>query len=167
VSDYVPYEIRRENERREREKACAEKHDDHAAEFANVARALTDLDGGGTDFYIEVLRPARTWDRFSTSKPKVTLDWVSGGPNFVIDNVIAVYRLPDAIHIPYRKDPGAMVFDAYVVPDGRVWQHAGAKNGENVVQLLAATVEQVADLSTDNLRRVAEALRRVRSEGDT
>ncbi len=158
MDDYVPYEIRRERERQKHDDDEVRDQAEHAAAVARARAILANLAGAGTDFFIEVLKPANAIVRLVSRKPKVVKSAVRGGPHFVIDSVLPAYRVPNGIRRPYVKESGYSVFDALVVGDGRVWKYAGARDDDNVIQHLATSMVSLHDLSVSDLARVAEHL---------
>jgi hypothetical protein len=160
VSDYIPYEERIRDEKRRREDAADAAADAHRASVAKVAGLLARLGGGSADCYLEILWPAKGLRRHFSNKTIVTRSGLLGGPHFVIDEVLSAYSIDAGIVEPLRKEMGSLTYNAYVVPDGRVWSFAGRGETENTYQLLGSSARRLPELTIDDLEQIAAGLKR-------
>jgi hypothetical protein len=160
MSEYVPYEERVRNAEEQEQRAAREHRAAHQARIADVSDLLAKLPREGTNCYLEILVPARKPRWLNIGKTIITKGGIAGGPFFVISEVLPVYRIPNGLFRPWRADPGGMTFDAFVAPDGRVWGFKGEGDSANTYQLLKSSYQRIADLTMDNLDRVADGLKK-------
>jgi hypothetical protein len=161
VNDYVPYEERVRRKKEAEAAAVAAAAAAHSNGIKAVANLLTLLDGSCTDCYLEILRPLGGGiQRYFNKKTIVTRPGLSGGPEFVISEVLSAYLVPKGIVPPPSPEGDIYPFDAHLVPDGRVWRHSGEGVAPNTYQLLDSTANQLSSLPTDDLERIAADLQR-------
>jgi len=158
VSDYVPHEERIRKEKALKATAAAEAAAAHCSGLEAVTILLNRLGDSDTDCYLEILRPLRGVQRYFNKKATVTKSGLYGGPKLVIDEVLPAYRTPGGI-VPPPIEGTVYPFDAYVVPDGRVWRSSGEGVTPNTYQLLASSADRLSLLSVDDLERIAANLR--------
>lgn len=101
--------------------------------------------------------------RFQRNKTIIEESGVSDGPRFVIDEVLAAYRIPQAISTPHREDEESdgLASDAYVVADGRVWTDSGSDETADTYQVLGPQVQHLIDLDPSGLERIGAGLQTV------
>jgi hypothetical protein len=159
VNDYVPYEERVRQERQAEAAAAAAAAEAHRSNLKEVMALLSRLGGDGTDCYLEILQPLQGLRRYFNSKTTVTRPELHDEPEFVIGEVLSSYRIAGGIIPPRTKEGNVYPFDAYVVPDGRVWRFSGEGVTANTYQLLESSAGELRHLSTDDLERIAADLR--------
>lgn len=160
VGDYVSHDERVRRDEADRSAAAAAAGAVHEAQLAETVAVLARLGDRHTDCYLEILRPARGWRRHVKGRTIVMRSGLKGGPAFFIAEVLTAHRIVGGIVRPPFKDVGARTFDAYVALDGRVWPFAGRGVTADTYQFLSSSVRRLAELSTDDLERIASAMRR-------
>ena len=159
MSGYVPYEERLRRERGQAAAIAAAAAMARTGALERTGSLLDRLGGSGTDCYLEILTPLRgRLRRFFNEKAIVQRPGLFGGPEFVIEEVLPAYRIEGAIVPPPTKEGDADAFDAYAVPDGRVWRFRGQGVAPGTYQLLASSAEDLSSMSTDDLTRIATGL---------
>lgn len=156
-NEYVPYEERQRRQAEQEASAARSRAEEASAALEDVRGQLRRLRTSSTDSFLEVLVPAR--GLMKRRKPIVHKPAVMGGPSFHIADVVSTYRIPNAIFHPPFKDASGYFTDAFVAPDGRVWEFQGSGDAENTWQVLAATALWLDELAAEDLRRIATALR--------
>ena len=152
---YVPYE--------ERQRLRAEQLADEARAADEARRAVIDevmehvqrLGPDATDAFVEVLVPVRGLRKRRQAvvrKPSAV-----GGPDFRIDEVVAVHRIPEATYHHPSGDARGYFVDAFVALDGRVWESKGPGDSPNTWQLLARDVRTLDSFGVNDLRRICAA----------
>lgn len=161
MDEYVPYEERARRADAAQQQATAAEAETRRKMVEEVSALLARLAGHGVDTYLEILKPLPTIDKFLHRRRTIIhMRGVRGGPDFIISEVLRAYRVPSAIVVPPPRDSTiATVYDAHVVPDGRVWRFIGAGDTSNTYQSLASSVEKVDTLAVETLARIAEHLR--------
>lgn len=160
MGEYVPYEERLRRAEKARQDSEREGLAARRRRVEEVTGQLSSLGGERTNCYLEVLVPARKPRWINLRKTIITKGGLVGGPFFVIGEVLLVYRIPNGLVPP--SDPAGMPVDAFVAPDGRVWAFKGEGESENTYRLLESSHQRIADLTMDNLARIADGLRRIR-----
>lgn len=160
MDDYVPYEERVRRELEAEAAAAEAAARAHLSALEAAASLLSRLNGDHTDCYLEILRPLRGGIyRYLNKRTTVTRPGSTDGPEFVIGEVLSAYRIPDGIVPPPLPEGDIYPFDAYLVPDGRVWRYSGEGVSPNTYQLLGSSANRLSSLSTDDLERIAVNLR--------
>jgi hypothetical protein len=159
MSDYEPYEKRVRRARDASDAASAAQTEEHRLCVEAVEVLLAELAGQGTNCYLEILRPHKGLRRYLSAKTTITKPGLKGGPDFAIAEFLSAYRIPNGLWAPPFKGERSGPFNAYVVPDGRVWRHLGEGETHNTYQLLDSSAQQLRDLFVDDLQRIAAGLR--------
>jgi hypothetical protein len=158
VSDYVPYEERVQRAKEAQDAARVAQVREHRQQLEAVQGLLAQLAGRDTNCYLEILRPQKGLRRHLSATTTITKPGLKGGPHFAIAEVLPAYRIPNAIWAPPFKGERSGPFNAYVVPDGRVWRYMGEGETHDTYQLLESSGQQMVDLFANDLGRVADGL---------
>lgn len=154
----MPYEKRVQSAGEASDTQSAIEVEGHRVWLGVVEDLLAELGDRSTDCYLEILRPHRGIGRYLSAQTTITKPGLHGGPNFAIAEVLSAYRIPDALWAPPFKGERSGPFNAYVVPDGRVWRQAGEGETCNTYQLLESSGQHLGDLFVDDLERLAGGL---------
>lgn len=168
MPEYVPYEERKRRAHDDERRRAGGRASAQQAAVAQVNSLLAALGGLKTNCFLELLEPMP--HRYRGDKPVVSDHGLSirdqrgryrmNAP-CLIDEVVAAYRLPRAMHGPPGKDGHVMVLDAFVTQDGRCWQFGAGTPDDAIYQPLKANGYSVESNSVDNLERIISALRRI------
>jgi hypothetical protein len=171
MDEYVPLEARARRSREASEATRTRRAHQRSAREVRTKELLLRLDGSGTNFYLEVLRPIGGIRRRLTSKAVIT----RGRESLVIDEVLPAYKIGGAVspgrvksETPFSQ---RLRFDAYLTPDGRVWFGGGghtaswmtqslppAEDAGTNVRKVDAPGQGLATLQDDELVRISEGL---------
>jgi hypothetical protein len=154
MNDYVPYEERLRRSRQSEQDSTSASLSSHQSSTQRVSNRIASLGGLGTNVYLEILKPAKGLAKLFGNKTTISKPGMRGGPDFVISEVLDAYRIRRAIVYRGHPDAAETTFDAFVVPDGRVWRFNGAGETTNTYQMLASSAERLSALPTNTLERI-------------
>jgi hypothetical protein len=174
MDDYIPFEDRARKSRASAAAAEAAMARGRSSREERVVELLRQLDGAGTSFYLEVLRPISGIRRRLTSKTVIA----RGRETLVIDEILPAYKIGGAIS-PGREKSETPIsqrlpVDAYLAPDGRLWVGGGglaaswmtesappAEDAGTNVRKVDAPGQALAALQDDELTRISEGLHKI------